>query len=62
MPAAPVQFFNPAAIPAKQPKAAAGGAPGADGAPAEQMANMRIGGAGAQFILLYFFFESKKSA
>ena len=52
MPAAPVQFFNPAAIPAKQPKAAAGGAPGADGAPGEQMANMRIGGAGAPFELL----------
>jgi hypothetical protein len=58
MPAAPVQFFNPAAIPAKQPKAAAAGAPGTDGVPGEQMANMRIGGAGAHFMLytaLLFF-------
>ena len=60
MPAAPVQFFNPAAIPAKQPKSAAAGAPGTDGVPGEQMANMRIGGAGAPFELLYCFFFFKK--
>ena len=43
-PAAPVQFFNPAAVPQRQPKAAgpAGAAADPNAAPTEQMANMSM--------------------
>jgi len=43
-PAAPVQFFNPAAVPQRQPKPGVpqAGAPGAADAPAEQMNNMNL--------------------